>query len=808
MSLRYRLLLIVGFVSTLVFMFAFFLNNRLLDNNLMKIRKEAAEFVQKSYSKRRDSMEQFIYDELSRKLAQVNAILETVTQFPSLSDWFSPNAENLQMGTWSNASYFLQDEDWIQFLQNTSDNKLLSMVVPDEGPFFQTEAVPVEEGIAWVSILSSQAYPEPCLGVQLPFKNKEQPMDEGSTVIESSGLPVVYVLYTVNKLKEMTFSANFLQNREELFYEPSLQGYEIDDERFYQHLQTAIMIARNPELKIPEKSTSSGSLASEEKNSNLADKYLKEILDYSNELFLLGEVTSLQKGQLFTSETGETVWPDAVSSFEEGKPFGNAFFLKTVLGFSEPFFDDQAYFNKHPPKPGTTVSSGSAVIKSPHQNQAFFVNTAALYEGEGADKKQSLLTIGFDMSDFMYNVSAIAGNYGCLMSGGQVLTKVTPHNAPPINFKILPEIFAKQTAPQGFFFIGDVEYFFIKIYPDEAMDLYFCFFTPKKVAMGLYMQVQDKVKAILANAWTQRVILEFCSLLILWILLLDLSKKITRPIVSLSRSLKFVKTGDWDRIKAPSRKLKKNNEIDQLIGSFHEMVEGLKEKEKMSGVLNKVVSKEIASEILKGDVHLGGEEKVVTMFFADIRGFTNITQNMAPHDTINLLNTCMTKLSQVIEDHKGVIDKYLGDGIMALYGAPVSYEDSPLNAVISGLEMIESIKKWDEERIKEGQVPLDIGIGIHTGTVCAGNMGALNRLNYTVIGSHVNMASRLCFAAGPGEVLITADTYAEPCINQNVEVEDKGFMTFKGFDEKKQVYKVIRLKQENIENTLVLQGDE
>jgi hypothetical protein len=114
MSLRYRLLLIVGFVSTLVFVFAFFLNNRLLDKNLVKIRKEAAEFIQKNLAHRRESLEQFIYDELSRKLAQVNAILETVTQFPSLSNWFAPTSENFQMGTWSNASYFLQDEDWIQ----------------------------------------------------------------------------------------------------------------------------------------------------------------------------------------------------------------------------------------------------------------------------------------------------------------------------------------------------------------------------------------------------------------------------------------------------------------------------------------------------------------------------------------------------------------------------------------------------------------------------------------------------------------------------------------------------------------------
>ena len=180
---------------------------------------------------------------------------------------------------------------------------------------------------------------------------------------------------------------------------------------------------------------------------------------------------------------------------------------------------------------------------------------------------------------------------------------------------------------------------------------------------------------------------------------------------------------------------------------------------------------------------------------------------MAPHDIIHLLNACMTKLSQAIEENKGVIDKFLGDGIMALYGAPISYKESSLCAVLSAMEMISTLKQWDDERVKLGQVSLNIGIGIHTGTVCAGNMGAQNRLNYTVIGSHVNMASRLCYAAGPGEILITEDTYLQDCVQQNIEVEDKGQMAFKGFDEKKQVYKVLGFKNKKRDTVLILDED-
>ncbi len=808
MSIRYRLLFVVGFVSTVVFVFAFLLNKQLIKNNLVKIQKEGNEFFMQSFEKRREQIEQYVYDEISRKLAQINALLETVTLFPSLSDWFAPNSENLRLGTWFHSAYFLQDEDWVQFLQNTSDSKVLSLIVPEEGPFFKTESEPLENGIVWMSIIDSTAYQLPCLGIQLPLKIKEGPSEEEGALIISEGLPLVYVLYTINRLKSIEFSSAFLQDRNDLMFEHSMQGFEIDEDKFYEFLMAAVAIAKNPELKIPENKGFQNKKKEESKNPLLSQKYLEEILDYSGQLFLLGEVTSLQRSQLFSSKAGEILWPDAISSFTKGNEQGNAFFLRTVLGFSKPIFDDQLFFKKHPPKPGSFVSSGSSVIKSPHPNQLFFVNTAVFYAGVGDQKKESFLTIGFDMSDFVNKISAISSSYGCIISGKELLTQVAPATYSPINYELVPELLYKEKALQGFFSIGDSEYFFLKIYPDPAIDLYFCFFSPKEEAFGLYNHVAEKVKTILKNVATLSILLEVFCLLLLWLLLLDLSKKITKPIVALSESLKSVKTRGWDSIKIPATKLQKNNEIDQLVDAFHEMVEGMKEKEKMSGILNKVVSKEIACEILKGGVLLGGEEKVVTMLFADIRGFTQLTQNMEPHDIINLLNTCMTKLSRTIENNKGVIDKFLGDGIMALYGAPVSYKESPLHAVISGMEMMATIRKWDEERVLAGQVPLNIGIGIHTGIVCAGNMGAQNRLNYTVIGSHVNMASRLCLAAEPGEVLITADTYAEPCIYKNIEVEDKGFMTFKGFDQKKQVYKVLKLKDADFERIVVLEGNE
>ncbi len=174
MSIRYRLLLIVGFVSSLIFVLTFALNNELMRTNVKKSREEGAILERQIFEKRRGYIEELVRDDIAKKLAQINALLETVTQFPSLSDWFAPSPENLRSGTWANAASFLQNEDWIQFLQNTYDSEVLSLIIPDGGPFFSTETLPFEEGLAWIFIPDSKIYKEPCLEYSFLLNRKKR----------------------------------------------------------------------------------------------------------------------------------------------------------------------------------------------------------------------------------------------------------------------------------------------------------------------------------------------------------------------------------------------------------------------------------------------------------------------------------------------------------------------------------------------------------------------------------------------------------------------------------------------------------
>jgi class 3 adenylate cyclase len=145
----------------------------------------------------------------------------------------------------------------------------------------------------------------------------------------------------------------------------------------------------------------------------------------------------------------------------------------------------------------------------------------------------------------------------------------------------------------------------------------------------------------------------------------------------------------------------------------------------------------------------------VSVLFCDIRGFTALTERMSPTDVVELVNEHMTAMTAVVYEHRGVIDKFVGDLVMALFGAPKSYGEDALGAVRCARGMVaarERLNAMSRHRI-------EIGIGVASGMVVAGRMGSSDRLSYTVLGERVNLASRLCSAAGPMEIFVDETTY-------------------------------------------------
>ncbi len=168
-----------------------------------------------------------------------------------------------------------------------------------------------------------------------------------------------------------------------------------------------------------------------------------------------------------------------------------------------------------------------------------------------------------------------------------------------------------------------------------------------------------------------------------------------------------------------------------------------KEK-KVRQIFQKYVPQELIDRFFQSpESMLVGEDRVLAILFSDIRSFTTISESMHPSELVNQLNTYFTMMVDIIMDHQGIVDKYIGDAIMAIFGAPVKHDDDAYQSVSAGLDMVEAMRSFNAKQQAKGYPPFLTGIGINYGIVTVGNIGAEKKMDYTVIGDMVNLASRL-----------------------------------------------------------------
>jgi len=190
-------------------------------------------------------------------------------------------------------------------------------------------------------------------------------------------------------------------------------------------------------------------------------------------------------------------------------------------------------------------------------------------------------------------------------------------------------------------------------------------------------------------------------------------------------------------------------------------VEDISDVSKVKNTFKRYVSKQVVDELL-GDnakLNLGGEQREVTILFTDIRGFTSMSEKMEPERVVTTLNEYFSDMIDIVFKHNGTLDKIIGDELMVLYGAPISGENDTQRAVETAIEMQVKIKELNKEREKRKEPPILVGAGINKGLVVSGNIGSRDLMDYTVIGDTVNVASRLCAAAGPGEIMVSESVY-------------------------------------------------
>ncbi len=238
-----------------------------------------------------------------------------------------------------------------------------------------------------------------------------------------------------------------------------------------------------------------------------------------------------------------------------------------------------------------------------------------------------------------------------------------------------------------------------------------------------------------------------------------LANYMVNPIKALVHGVREIGRGNFDqRIEIKSR-----DEIGELTEAFNQMAKDLKEKELIKDAFKRYVSRQVAEEILKNpDIYtrsLKGEKRQVTVIFADIRGFTPLSERLPPEEVVEILNFYLTQMTDIIFKHEGTIDKFIGDCIMAVFGAPIAHGDDVYRAVKSAYEIQENMENLNIQRLKEGKETIHVGIGINFGEAVVGNIGSRERLEYTVIGDSVNLAARLQTLAKGGEIVVSENVY-------------------------------------------------
>jgi adenylate cyclase len=236
---------------------------------------------------------------------------------------------------------------------------------------------------------------------------------------------------------------------------------------------------------------------------------------------------------------------------------------------------------------------------------------------------------------------------------------------------------------------------------------------------------------------------------------LILSRILSKPVRELHRATQAIGKGDLSVSVIPSS----NDELGDLVHAFNLMVKDLKKSDALKNALTRYVSRDIAERVIEHPelIHVGGIRQNVVIMFADIRGFSTLSENLPSEQVVTLLNEYYLPMFEIILDHSGYISNIMGDGVMVIFGIPEYLSSNADSALQCALSLQSAIACESTKRMAEGAPVVEFGIGIHLGECIVGNIGSGSRMEYTVVGQAVNIASRIESLSGPAEILISED---------------------------------------------------
>jgi class 3 adenylate cyclase len=273
------------------------------------------------------------------------------------------------------------------------------------------------------------------------------------------------------------------------------------------------------------------------------------------------------------------------------------------------------------------------------------------------------------------------------------------------------------------------------------------------------------------------------SLVIAW----SAARSLGRPITALAEVAHAVGEGDL----TGTAHLGGRDAFARLGAALNQMIKGLQERDRVKDVFGRYIAKQAAEQLMTGPLNLGGQEKRVTILFSDIRGFTSMAETMTPEQVVAFLNEYFTEMVDAVMEQEGMLDKFLGDGLMAVFGSFGDQPDHARRAVLAALRMKSLLAKINGDRAMRGKPPVAIGIGIHTDDVIVGSIGSKQRLEFTHIGDGVNVASRVQALNKEYQttILVTGATYE--LLKGEFEMKPIAEVTLRGKTRSLPIYEVL-----------------
>ena len=303
------------------------------------------------------------------------------------------------------------------------------------------------------------------------------------------------------------------------------------------------------------------------------------------------------------------------------------------------------------------------------------------------------------------------------------------------------------------------------------------------VTLSASLMDQAAAKARYAIIYSILIVSMLGALVAYW-----LSRRLSTPIHDLMEATKAIDRGDL-AVRIHDRR---NDEIGFLMEGFNNMAAGLLKKNQVEQVFSRYVSKNVADKVLENldEIRLGGRHVEATVIFADIVGFTAMSEHLQPHEVSELLNEYFSYISTACVLYNGMVDKFIGDCAMLVFGATDDDSDHTLNAICCAVLIQKLAETLNQRRRQNGQMEVNFRIGVNSGTMLAGNLGSDERMEYTVVGDAVNLASRLCYVAQPGQIVIREELANAPQNIKGIEAYAEQTIAIRGKSQPVAIYSV------------------